>query len=324
MGSARKRFLSRDPALPPGTRVPIPLCLSVIDDFPVSGARFFSRFQFYDRPRVASLQASFTEYVKTRGPRKPGRRFLSMQMLAPNDDDLRPRRKILTIFLPSTFSSSSFFAIFVPRWLLVGFFLFSSPLLSIEGEGIRMQTRIVSLGDVRRFFLYLRRARGWSGNSSGVSRHGNEIAVWEKVIGKNRGWRVRISSETKEEDLRHPSLYRLRKIFPWNVVSFVYSFFYFYLHSSKRFISTFLEKRKRYDSLFSESSLSVTSRTNALLFRISTVAWKQMDYPRLVNCSNLDRVYQEARFSYAETVSSIVSIVIWEKGIRKKERQRRI
>lgn len=27
-----------------------------------------------------------------------------------------------------------------------------------------------------------------------------------------------------------------------------------------------------------------------------------MDYPRLVNCSNLDRVYQEARFSYAETV----------------------
>lgn len=77
-----------------------------------------------------------------------------------------------------------------------------------------MQTRIVSLGDVRRFFLYLRRTRGWSGNSSGVSRHGNEIAVWEKVIGKDRGWRVRVSSETKEEDLRHPLLYRLRKIFP--------------------------------------------------------------------------------------------------------------
>lgn len=133
MGSARKRFLSRDPALPPGTRVPFPLCLSVIDDFPVSGARFFSRFQFYDRPRVASLQASFTEYVKTRGPRKPGRRFLSMQMLAPNDDDLRPRRKILTIFLPSTFSSSSFFAFSsLVDSLLASF---SSPLLSSRSRG---------------------------------------------------------------------------------------------------------------------------------------------------------------------------------------------
>lgn len=47
-----------------------------------------------------------------------------------------------------------------------------------------------------------------------------------------------------------------------------------------------------------------------------------MDYPRLVNYFNLDRVDQEARFSYAETVEYRDLIWNGKEGDKKKKEGR--